>query len=97
VASSFKSLFQPTSESDFWGKDHQVGEGTATKPGKFRFDSKFCFHVVLDGNINFAESQLKPLKSGQAEASIQNVVRYFSNDNPASHRTRAYGYFVWTG
>lgn len=44
----------PASPTNFWGKDHQIGEGNATHLGKFTTDMTFCFHVVLDesGNID---------------------------------------------
>ncbi|MFC4723196.1 hypothetical protein ACFO5O_12745 [Geojedonia litorea] len=36
------------SPTDFWGLEHQIGEGTGTHLGKFTVDFKFCFHIVLD-------------------------------------------------
>ena len=35
------------SPSDFWGLDHQIGEGNATHLGQFTFDMNFCFHIIL--------------------------------------------------
>ncbi|TNJ45272.1 hypothetical protein KFZ70_06845 [Tamlana fucoidanivorans] len=39
-----------TSPTDFWGLEHQVGDGSATHVGEFTIDLKFCFHVVLNQN-----------------------------------------------
>ena len=48
---AFKEMCEPpASETDFWGKDHQVGAGTAKDLGSLIFDSYFCFHVVLNEN-----------------------------------------------
>ena len=48
---SFAETCQPpVSETDFWGREHQVGSGTATELGNFTTDLTFCIHAIFDEN-----------------------------------------------
>ncbi|MBJ6368010.1 hypothetical protein [Snuella sedimenti] len=37
-----------TSETDFWGLEHQIGGGNSTLLGDFTTDITMCFHIVLN-------------------------------------------------
>lgn len=51
AADAFTEFCQddPT-ENDFWGIEHQVGDGTMTGIGDIEVDITFCIHIVYDEN-----------------------------------------------